>query len=34
MASYNWTSGGSVDVFLDSEYGFISMRILGNGYKI
>ena len=34
MASYDWTSGGSVHVFLDGEYDFISMRILGNEYEI
>ena len=26
MTPYDWTDGGSVDVFLSGEYGFTSMR--------
>ena len=38
MAPYDWANGGSVDVFLDVEYGFTSMgsfdTIPGNVYGI
>ena len=26
VARYDWANGGSVDIFLDGEYGFISME--------
>ena len=37
MAPYDWANGGSVDVFLDGEYGLLLWgvdAILGNGYGI